>query len=145
LETQSRDASVITLSDNLTSREWFSTQESNSLYLAGRFFINMSEQPWEVAVNRQIPAISSDRAVNETLTSTQLQEGLELNNRGGAAIYSRMNIVGYPKVAPAPYSNVLNVHRSYYDLKGNRVHPNRLQSGEMLVVKLEVSADRDVP
>ncbi|WP_337239863.1 alpha-2-macroglobulin [Proteus faecis] len=144
LETQSRDASVMTLSDNLTSREWFSTQESNSLYLAGRFFINMAEQPWEVAVNRQVPAISSDRAVNETLTSTQLQEGLELNNRGGATIYSRMNIVGYPKVAPTPYSNVLNVHRSYYDLKGNRVHPNRLQSGEMLVVKLEVSADRDV-
>ncbi|OAT35159.1 alpha-2-macroglobulin family protein [Proteus myxofaciens] len=145
LDSQSRDASVMTLSDNLTGREWFSTQESNSLYLAGRFFINMAEQPWEVVVNRQVPPINSDRAVNETLTATQLQEGLELNNRGGTTIYSRMNIVGYPKTIPAPYSNVLNVNRSYYDLKGRRVNPSRLQSGEMLVVKLEVSADRDVP
>ncbi|MDX7568900.1 hypothetical protein SJ550_25860, partial [Serratia marcescens] len=72
-------------------------------------------------------------------------EGLELNNQGGTTIYSRMNVVGYPKVAPAPYSNVLKINRSYYDLKGNRVDPNRLQSGEMLVVKLEVSANRDVP
>ncbi|WP_149023935.1 hypothetical protein, partial [Escherichia coli] len=89
--------------------------------------------------------MSSDRAVNEALTATQLQEGLELNNQGGTTIYSRMNVVGYPKVAPAPYSNVLKINRSYYDLKGNRVDPNRLQSGEMLVVKLEVSANRDVP
>ncbi|RLR49578.1 hypothetical protein CKA49_38125, partial [Pseudomonas aeruginosa] len=145
LDTQSRDASVMTLSDNLTGREWFSTQESNSLYLAGRFFINMAEKPWEVVVNRQVPPINSDRAVNETLTATQLQEGLELSNRGGTTVYSRMNIVGYPKTTPAPYSNVLNVNRSYYDLKGRRVNPSRLQSGEMLVVKLEVSADRDVP
>ncbi|HGD3320936.1 TPA: alpha-2-macroglobulin [Proteus mirabilis] len=145
LETQTRDASVITLSDNLTGREWFSTQESNSLYLAGRFFIDMAEKPWEVTINRQVPAMSSDRAVNEALTATQLQEGLELNNQGGTTIYSRMNVVGYPKVAPAPYSNVLKINRSYYDLKGNRVDPNRLQSGEMLVVKLEVSANRDVP
>lgn len=145
LETQARDAGVVTLSDDLIGREWLSTQESNSLYLAGRSFIDVAEQPWEVVINRQVPPINSDRAINETLTASQLQEGLALSNRGGTTIYSRMNVTGYPKTTPAPYSNVLNVQRSYYDLKGNRVNPDRLQSGEMLVVKLEVSADREVP
>ena len=92
---------------------------------------------WQNSLGKSLLIVKSLQSVAivqsmRRLTSAQLQEGLELNNRGGAAIYSRMNIVGYPKVAPAPYSNVLNVHRSYYDLK-NRVHPNHLQSGEMLV------------
>ena len=33
----------------------------------------MAEKPWEVTINRQVPAMSSDRAVNEALTATQLQ------------------------------------------------------------------------
>ncbi|WP_350441169.1 hypothetical protein, partial [Proteus terrae] len=70
------DASVIALSDNLTSREWFSTQESNSLYLAGRFFINMAEQPWEVSADRDVP---------DALVVDLLPAGLEIENQNLAS------------------------------------------------------------
>ncbi|WP_434524262.1 alpha-2-macroglobulin family protein [Photorhabdus asymbiotica] len=140
-----RDEKLLELSDELTSRNYFSTQESNSLYLAGRFFINTSEQPWEAVVNQQVPPLSSSRSWNQMMNAEQILQGVNISNRGNSTLYSRLNVVGYPQHSPKPYSNVLNIQRSYLDLNGNPVSIDRLRSGEMVVVKLVINSDKSVP
>lgn len=142
---KSRDQKLQTLSNNLTSQKYFSTQESNALYLAGRFYANETETPWKALVNGQEPPLVSEKPVSEFLTKQQLVNGYSVENSGTSTLYTRLNVVGYPMRSPKPYSNVLDIKRSYYDMKGNRISIDRLRSGEMVVVKLEVNANQTVP
>ncbi len=140
-----RDDKLFDLSNELTTRSYFSTQESNSLYLAGRYFISAAEQSWKAAINEQMPPLNHDRALTETLTANQLSKGVDISNRGNSTLYSRLNVVGYPLNTPDPYSNVLKIKRTYLDLEGNLAYIERMKSGEMVVVKLEVRATHSVP
>ncbi|OTA15246.1 hypothetical protein Xvie_02912 [Xenorhabdus vietnamensis] len=140
-----RDEKLLSLSNELSSRRYFSTQESNSLYLAGRHFISTTEQQWKAAINQQMPPLNRDSALTETLTANQILKGVDISNRGDSTLYSRLNIVGYPLNTPNPYSNVLKIKRTYFDLNGNSAYIQRMKSGEMVVVKLEVSASQSVP
>ncbi|PHM73598.1 alpha-2-macroglobulin [Xenorhabdus kozodoii] len=140
-----RDAKLLSLSNELSSRRYFSTQESNSLYLAGRYFIGMTEQPWQAVINQQMPPLNRDSALTEAVTESQLSKGVDIRNRGDSTLYSRLNIVGYPLNTPVPYSNVLQIKRTYLDLAGHPAAIERMKSGEMVVVKLEISATQSVP
>ncbi|MDX7999806.1 alpha-2-macroglobulin family protein [Xenorhabdus sp. Reich] len=140
-----RDDKLINLSNELIARRYFSTQESNSLYLAGRYFIGASEQPWKAAINQQMPPFNRDNALTEILETNQILKGIDVSNRGDSTLYSRLNVVGYPLNTPEPSSNVLKIKRTYLDLEGNTTHIERMRSGEMVVVKLEVSATQAVP
>ncbi|PHM64544.1 hypothetical protein Xsto_02950 [Xenorhabdus stockiae] len=139
-----RDKKLLALSNELSSRKYFSTQESNALYLAGRYFIDASEQPWKAVINRQIPPINRDTALNNALSAKQLLHGIEISNRGDNSLYSRLNVVGYPLQKPEPYSNILNIKRTYLDLAGKTYTPDRLNSGELMIVKLEISTTQPV-
>ena len=142
---KSRDQKLQSLANNLTSQRYFSTQESNALYLAGRYYVNETETPWKALINGQEPPMVSDKPISEFLTKTQIQNGYSIENSGTNTLYTRLNVVGYPQSSPKPSSNVLGVQRSYYDMKGNRVSLDRLRSGEMVVVKLDVTASQTVP
>ncbi|PHM38283.1 alpha-2-macroglobulin family protein [Xenorhabdus innexi] len=139
-----RDEKLLKLSNEISSQKYFSTQESNALYLAGRYFIDASEQPWQAVISRQIPPINRDSALNNTLDAKQLLNGVEISNRGDNTLYSRLNVVGYPLQKPEPYSNILNIKRTYLDLSGKPYSPERLSSGELLLVKLEIRATQSV-
>ncbi|MEQ2025685.1 alpha-2-macroglobulin [Xenorhabdus szentirmaii] len=143
--TKERDGKLLNLSNELTTRSYFSTQESNALYLAGRYFIGTTEQPWEALINQQEPFIKRDSALTETLSTDQIAKGIAIKNRGDSILYSRLNIVGYPLKAPAPSSNVLSINRTYFDLEGNPAYIGQMKSGDMVVVKLEVRATQTVP
>ncbi|MDC9582324.1 alpha-2-macroglobulin [Xenorhabdus sp. PR6a] len=140
-----RDEKLLSLSNQLLTRDYFSTQESNALYLAGRYFISATEQPWKAAINQQMPPLDRNSALTEGLTASQLAKGMDISNRGDSTLYSRLNIVGYPLKTPSPSSNVLKIKRTYLDLEGHPANIERMRSGEMVVVKLEVSATQSVP
>ncbi|MBS9424850.1 alpha-2-macroglobulin family protein [Photorhabdus caribbeanensis] len=139
-----RDEKLLALSDELTSRNYFSTQESNSLYLAGRFFIDVSEQPWKALFSQWNSPISRDKPYNEMLYPQDIQQDMSISNLGDSTIYSRVNVVAYPLRSPKPYANVLKIERSYLDMKGNPISSALLNSGDMVVVKLVVSSDKPV-
>ena len=118
------------LSAEIQNNRYFSTQESNALYLAGRQYINQSEKPWSALINGQAPAVSRDSALRETLTAVQLNNGISVANRGDAELFGRVNITGYPLQAPHPSSEVLKIKRTYMDLNGNPISIDRLSSGD---------------
>ncbi|CDG20754.1 Uncharacterized lipoprotein yfhM [Xenorhabdus poinarii G6] len=140
-----RDEKLLNLSNELIGRRYFSTQESSALYLAGRYFIGVTEQPWKATINPHMPPLDRDSALTAILTESQLAKGVEMSNQGKSTLYSRVNIVGYPLETPKPYSNVLTIKRTYFDLKGQPTHIEQMKSGEMVVVKLDVSATQPVP
>lgn len=142
---KSRDQKLQMLSNNLVSQQYFSTQESNALYLAGRYYVNDTETPWKAVINGQEPPMTSDKPVNEFLTKEQLQKGYSIENTGTNTLYTRLNVVGYPMYTPTRSSNVLDVKRTYLDLQGRPISLDRLRTGEMVVVKLEVNASQAVP
>ncbi|WP_274369160.1 alpha-2-macroglobulin family protein [Morganella morganii] len=133
------------LSAEIQNNRYFSTQESNALYLAGRQYINQSEKPWSALINGQAPAVSRDSALRETLTAAQLNNGISVANRGDAELFGRVNITGYPLQAPHPSSEVLKIKRTYMDLNGNPISIDRLSSGDLVAVRLDIQADRNVP
>ncbi|QXF32917.1 hypothetical protein CE143_06885 [Photorhabdus luminescens] len=144
MQIKERDEKLLALSDELTSRNYFSTQESNSLYLAGRFFIDTSAQPWKALFSQWNSPISRDKPYSEMLYPQDILQGMSISNLGDSTLYSRVNVVAYPLRSPKPYANVLKIERSYLDMKGNPVAIDHLKSGEMVVVKLVVSSDKPV-
>ncbi|AOM39308.1 alpha-2-macroglobulin [Xenorhabdus hominickii] len=140
-----RDEKLLSLSNELTTRDYFSTQESNAIYLAGRYFIGAAEQPWKAVINQQMPSFNRESALTETLTADQISKGIDISNRGDSTLYSRLNVVGYPLNTPSPYSNVLKIKRTYLSLEGVPANIERMRSGEMVIVKLEISATESVP
>ncbi|WP_413482779.1 MG2 domain-containing protein [Morganella psychrotolerans] len=144
-DAEQRFVKLQSLSNEIQNRRYFSTQESNALYLAGRHYLNQSEVPWSAVLNGEAPAVSRDSALRENLTARQLQKGISVANRGDSQLYGRVNIVGYPVQAPKPESEVLKIKRTYLDLNGNPITIDRLRSGDMVVVRLDIQADRNVP
>lgn len=96
-------------------------------------------------INGQQPPMISDKPVNELLSKEQLQNGYRIENAGTNTLYTRLNVVGYPMHTPTPSSNVLGVKRTYLDLQGKPISLDRLRTGEMVVVKLDVTASQNVP
>lgn len=148
---EARDTWMLSLSDALTSRNYLSTQESNAVFLAGRTLMSRAETPWQVAIAPQVEPIeqaetlTQSAALNQNWSAQQLAVGMQLQNRGDVALYSRVNVVGYPQQTPAPYSNNLHITRSYIGLDGQPLRLSQLKSGELVLVHLDVWADQRVP
>jgi alpha-2-macroglobulin len=73
-----------------------------------------------------------------------LQQGLTVTSDTPSPLYGTLNVVGYPRTAPSPVSNVLSISREYFTLDGKPADLNNLKSGELLVVRLKVGASQRV-
>ncbi|WP_145484302.1 alpha-2-macroglobulin family protein [Yersinia aldovae] len=148
---QVRDTRLLVLSDALTSRNYLSTQESNAVFLAGRTMMSGAETPWQAAIAAtaeslaESATVTQNAALNQNWSAPQLTGGMQMQNRGDVALYSRVNIVGYPQQTPAPFSNNLHISRRYIGLDGNPLPLSHLKSGELVLVHLDVWADKRVP
>lgn len=148
---QVRDTRLLVLSDALTSRNYLSTQESNAVFLAGRTMMSGAETPWQAAIAAtaeslaESATVTQNAALNQNWSAPQLTGGMQMQNRGDVALYSRINIVGYPQHTPAPFSNNLHISRRYIGLDGNPLPLSHLKSGELVLVHLDVWADKRVP
>ncbi|CQI92890.1 alpha-2-macroglobulin [Yersinia rohdei] len=148
---QERDSRLLELSNALVGRNYLSTQESNALFLAGRTLINGAETPWQVTIAPQLaplagsPTLTQNAALTQNWSASQLADGMQLQNPGDVTLYSRLDIVGYPQQTPVPFSNNLHITRSYIGLDGNPLQLSHLKSGELVLVHLDVWADKRVP
>ncbi len=134
---------LMNLSNLAYSQRWLSTQESNALFLAGRNW-QTAKGDWQSQVSFATESLSGTQSVTRNLSAEQLA-GLQITNTGTGNLYLRLDTVGYPQQAPAPYSNVLHIERHFLDAKGNSKSLSELKSGELVMVWLDVWADKNVP
>ena len=70
---------------------------------------------------------------------------LQVSNTGSQPLWLRLDSSGYPQSAPQPGGNVLGIERTIFDTQGQQKSLSSLRSGELVLVKLEVTAKRNVP
>lgn len=135
-----RDKFLLSLSDDLHSVRYLSTQEKNAVFMAGRNFIGKNEPKWSASLKGGVSQKwSQSQPVNVMLSGNDLNNEIELVNNDMQSIYPRLTITGYPLAAPAPESNNLNIKREYFDTSGKPVSLSTLKTGQLLVVHLRIT------
>lgn len=134
------------LSDLLNSKRYFSTQELNSLFIAGwSLEQHRSGNKFKVSVNGKVNEV--DSVFSHSYDFDKLTQGLSIDNsESDEPLYVKFSVTGYSKTPPAPTSadGFFNISRTYYDLQGNKISPADLDVGSMMVVVLDVIAKEQV-
>ncbi len=137
---------LVNLSDLLYDKRYFSTQELNSLFIAGwSLEQHKSGNKFKMSVNGKINEVNS--VFSHSYDYDNLAQGLLINNsQSDEPIYIKFSVTGYSKTPPAPTSpdGFFNISRTYYDLQGNKISPTELKVGSMMVVVLDVTAKEPV-
>ena len=141
-----REARVFALSDQLAANPWLSTQERNSLFLAGRDLLSKPEQDWSA----QLTSAGQTRELNNAQPGLKLEgpllaSPLTLRNQGSVPVYQQLTISGYPQQAPAAGGENMSIRRDYLGMNGEPLNLKNLQSGDLVLVHLAVTAKQRVP
>ncbi|HAT1647810.1 TPA: alpha-2-macroglobulin family protein [Raoultella planticola] len=131
------------LAEEAYGQRWLSTQETNALFLAGRTLQDLPGS-WQAQTSLQAQPLSADKAQTRNLSAEQLAT-LQVSNTGDRPLWLRLDSSGYPLAAPQVTGNVLGIERQIFDTRGQQKSLTSLRSGELVLVKLEVTAKRNVP
>ncbi|MQU51197.1 alpha-2-macroglobulin, partial [Pseudomonas sp. FSL A6-1183] len=141
-----REQRLFDLSDQLAASQWLSTQERNSLFLAGRDLLGKPEASWSA----QLTSGDQTRELNNARSGLKLDgpllaSPLSLRNAGSAPIYQQLTISGYPQHAPAAGGENMSIRRDYLGMNGEPLDLKALKSGDLVLVHLAVTAKQQVP
>ena len=64
---------------------------------------------------------------------------------GKPPFYASLDVAGVPRSAPAEDASVIKVERALYGTDGKPWSPRALKEGEALIVRVSITADRDMP
>ncbi|WP_407575245.1 alpha-2-macroglobulin family protein [Raoultella terrigena] len=140
---EAQNALLSSLADEAYGQRWLSTQETNALFLAGRTLQDLPGS-WQAQTSLQAQPLAADKAQTRNLTGDQLAT-LQVSNTGSQPLWLRLDSSGYPLSAPQPAGNVLGIERHVFDTRGQQKSLTSLRSGELVLVKLEITATRNVP
>ena len=137
---------LFALSDQVAASRYLSTQERNSLFMAGRDLLGKPEAKWAATLTSgtQNRALSNEQP-GVKLDSAVLASPLTVQNTGSDTLYQQMTISGYPVQAPAPGGENLSIRRDYLGLDGESLNLNAVKSGELVLVHLQVKSKERVP
>ena len=141
-----REERLFELSDQLAASQYLSTQERNSLFLAGRGLLGKPEANWSA----QLSSGDEIRELNNNqpglkLEGALLASPLSLHNEGTEPVYQQLTISGYPQQAPVAGGENLSIRREYLGMNGQPLNLRALASGDLVLVHLAVSAKQRVP
>ncbi|MDH1265035.1 alpha-2-macroglobulin [Pseudomonas sp. GD03944] len=141
-----REERLFNLADEVAGQQWLSTQERNSLYLAGRNLLTKPEPDWKAALQSGAFAFELSNAQSGIkLDGNDLANPLTLSNAGEATLYQQLTLSGYPSRAPAAGGENLEIYRQYLGMDGEPLNLEALESGELVLVHLAISARQRVP
>lgn len=140
-----QDRLIITLAQQLNAKQWLSTQENNALFLAGRALEQAEGVAWQASLNGQALSPGDNKTRILPLSPTQLAEGVTVASQNDSPVYGRLDVVGYAQTPPGVVSQNLAVRREYLDLNGKPLSLASLESGQLLLVHLTVTAKDRVP
>ncbi|VVO40975.1 alpha-2-macroglobulin family protein [Pseudomonas fluorescens] len=141
-----REERLFELSDQMAASQYLSTQERNSLFLAGRGLLGKPEASWTAQLNsggktREL----SNNQPGLKLEGALLASPLSLHNEGGEPVYQQLTLSGYPLKAPVAGGENLSIRREYLGMSGQPLNLKALASGDLVLVHLAVSAKQRVP
>lgn len=146
LAADKREERLFELSDQLAATQWLSTQERNSLFMAGRGLLGKPEANWtaQLSSGNQTRELSNNQP-GLKLEGATLASPLSVQNKGDQTLYQQLTISGYPQQPPLPGGENLSIRREYLGMKGQALNLDALRSGELVLVHIEVRAKQRVP
>nr|WP_314493824.1 alpha-2-macroglobulin [uncultured Pseudomonas sp.] len=140
------DQRLFALSDELAANGYLSTQERNALFLAGRNLLGKPEGAWKARLDSAGEVRELDNAESGLkLEGPLLASPLSVKNQSGDTLYQQLTLSGYPRQAPAPVSNGIEIRREYLGLNGQPLNLGNLRSGDLVLVHLALKAKDRVP
>lgn len=135
------DQRLQALLDAAHGQRWLSTQENAALFMALHSLGLDSQASWQASLNEQ-PLSPTQPAIN--LSNRQLQQPLHLHNNSDVPLYQLLSLRGEPlQHQPLP-NRVLKVERSVFNLDGTPAKLDQLDSGSLLLVRLQLQASESV-
>ena len=147
------DTRVIDIGRELDARRkapwfWLSTQEQialarlgkamsadNTKLVAGKFSAGGTEE-----------VIAAAKAFGRDFDYAALGGGgVRFVPDGKPPFYASLDVAGVPRSAPAEDASVIKVERALYGTDGKPWSPRALKEGEALIVRVSITADRDMP
>ncbi|NVJ12320.1 hypothetical protein HUW63_45030, partial [Myxococcus sp. AM001] len=110
-----REERLFNLADEVASQQWLSTQERNSLYLAGRNLLSKPEPNWSADLQSGSLAFElSNAQPGLKLDGSDLAAPLSISNStdkpGDTPLYQQLTLSGYPSQAPAAGGENLSIY-----------------------------------
>lgn len=130
--------------NSLRNKRRLSTQERLALLKVARQFSN-KESTWHASLETASGTqnIAKQQAFNAIFDGEMLEK-LKSVGAKDQSLYVSLQYQGAPKQGPQPESNGLSIARQYYDLNGQVMTANRLKSGDLIIVGLEVSTTHEL-
>ncbi|RCU50004.1 alpha-2-macroglobulin family protein [Corallincola holothuriorum] len=134
---------LLDLADQLTRQRWLSTQDRAALLqLALQLDV---EKDWRATMKLAGQA----HRLQQTSQYTQLWQGkmpsLSVTTQGADSVYLDLTSVGYPTRKPKPVSDGMAVSRRYYDREGKPLNFDNIKVGDLVIVRLTLSASQRTP
>ena len=138
---------ALVLADRLKERRWLSTQERNALFLAGIALESLVGENWRTELVRNGTSVTLDHTGrwSQPVSASELAAGFSVRSLIDRPVFAVLDIEGHTERPPPPLSRGLSVERTWYDLNGRHVMPDRVESGEAFIVKLKVKAEERTP
>lgn len=138
----------VKLAAQLKKRTYLSTQERNSLFLAGIALELGKQKSWQADLTfaQAKQAIQSAGSQSRLIQGQDLSQGLMLTNTSQDVLYSTLNYSGYGSLPPEETdTRGLRIERKYYTQEGKSLDPSKLQVGDMIMVSLRIISETRMP
>jgi len=139
---------AIELQHAVRERQWLSTQERISLFMAGLTLENNANTPWNATWQLgNAPAETLQRTLSwsQKLSANALQQAASLTSKHGDPLYVSTTINGYGAQAPAPESSGFEIERTWFNSRGEPIVPKDVNAGDLLLGHIAVTAEKRIP
>jgi len=137
---------IFQLVDELNNRSYLSTQERNALFLTGLQLTSNENSEWQgnLILDHTQAKLQHKGSYGQMFTGLQTPRKIQFNSESKQALYLQFGINAYPKSAPKMQMHSIKIERNYYDLQGHSVKPAQQKTGDVLLVHLNVHADKRI-
>jgi len=141
-----REALLNDVAGRLGSRAYLSTQEQLALFLAARAAGGGSGEPWAASLRTADGSQRLEGRVTEmrSFTAAEVVAGVEVANSRPEPLFLEIDVQGYPRGREAPQAAGVTIERSWFEADGSPWNGRPLRTGEVLIVKLDVTSDHRI-
>ncbi|MEO6154298.1 MAG: alpha-2-macroglobulin, partial [Thermomonas sp.] len=146
------DTQVIELGRELDVRRkssWFylSTQEQIAIARLGKALLADQNKliAGKYVAGGVEETIAAAKAFGRDFDYAALAAGVRFVPEGEPPFYASLDVTGVPRSAPAADASVIKVERALFGTDGKPWTPRPLKEGEALIVRVSITADRDMP
>lgn len=134
---------IFKLSNRVANQRWLSTQERNSIFLAGYRTLLLPEQSWAADVTIAGKQYNlTDTKPSMKFSDEEMRNITTLvvaNKTPTISLYQTLDLSGYPKEAPkASSSDGLYVTKEYLNANGSPLDLKNVKSGDLVIVRIKL-------